>query len=103
MAVTAKKKKTEITGPDDIDWSKAKLVGRGTKTGKRFDLRSLRVALGKTQVEVARAAEMEQADVSRLESREDIKVSTLERYAAALGGKVEIAVVIGARRYLVTV
>ena len=102
MAVTAKKK-TAITGPEDIDWSKAKLVGRGTKTGKRFDLRSLRAALGKTQVEIAKAADMDQADVSRLESREDIKLSTLERYAAALGGKVEIAVVIGARRYLVTV
>lgn len=86
-----------------LDLSKAKVVGRGTKRGRHFTLRMLRVGLGKTQVEIAKAAEMEQADVSRLESREDMKVSTLERYAAALGGNVEIAVVIGARRYLVTV
>ena len=68
-----------------LDLSKAKVVGRGTKRGRHFTLRMLRVALGKTQVEIAKAAGMEQADVSRLESREDIKVSTLERYDVDLG------------------
>jgi predicted transcriptional regulator len=75
------------------------VVGRGLKTGRRYDLRTLRVALGKTQSEVARVAEMSQGDVSRLEDRLDVKLSTLERYASALGGEVDVAVVIGGRRY----
>lgn len=104
MAMTAKKKDrddADVLGPDDIDWSKAKAVGRGLKTGRRFGLRTLRVALGKTQVDVARAADMDQSEVSRLEAREDIKLSTLERYAAALGGKVEVVIVLNGRRYLI--
>jgi hypothetical protein len=105
MANTAKQKTRarEITGPDDIDWTKAKVVGRGLKTGRRFDLRSLRVALDKTQADIARAAEMEQGDVSKLEARDDLKLSTLARYVAALGGKLEVAAVINGRRYMLAV
>ncbi len=93
----------EITGPEDIDWSKAKVIGRGLKTGRRFDLRALRVALDKTQDDIARAADMAQGDVSKLEAREDIKLSTLARYAHALGGEVEVAICIGDRRYVLDV
>jgi hypothetical protein len=32
--------------------------------------------------------------VSRLEARDDKKVSTLVRYAAALGGRLEVAIVV---------
>jgi hypothetical protein len=83
-----------------IDWSRARVVGRGTKTGRRFDLKTLRVALGKTQAEVAEAARMAQGDLSRLEGREDVKLSTLARYATALGGSVEVAIVVDGRRYV---
>lgn len=76
------------------------VVGRGLKTGRRHTLASLRVALGKTQVEIAERAGMAQGDVSTLERRSDSKLSTLERYAEALGGRLEVAVVIGDRRYL---
>jgi len=90
--------------PDDreaqIDWSRARVVGRGTKTGRRYDLKTLRAALGRTQAQVAEAARMAQGDVSRLEGREDVKLSTLARYAAALGGSVEVAVVVNGRRYV---
>lgn len=105
MANTAKRKTTahEVDGPEDIDWSKAKVVGRGTKTGRRFTLRTLRVAIGKTQEDIARASEMAQSEVSRVETRDDIKVSTLERYVVALGGKLEISVTVDGRRYLVSV
>jgi hypothetical protein len=44
---------------------------------------------------------MAQGDVSKLEARQDVKLSTLERYVEALGGKVEVAVVVGDRRYRV--
>jgi hypothetical protein len=83
-----------------IDWARARVMGRGTKTGRRFDLKTLSAALGKTQAGIAEAAHMAQGDVSRLEGREDVKLSTLARYAAALGGSVEVAVVVGGRRYL---
>ncbi|MGA7121228.1 MAG: helix-turn-helix transcriptional regulator [Polyangiaceae bacterium] len=83
-----------------IDWSRARVVGRGTKTGRRYDLKTLRAALGRTQAEVAEAARMAQGDVSRLEGREDVKLSTLARYASALGGSVEVAVVVNGRHYV---
>jgi hypothetical protein len=61
-------------------------------------LRVLR-PVGKSQADIARTAEMDQGDVSRLESREDTKLSTLSRSADALGGELEVAVVIDGRRY----
>lgn len=88
-------------GPEDIDWRRARVVGRGLKTGRRHGLSTLRIALGKTQAEIAEHSGMRQGDVSRLEGRGDVKISTLERYAKALGGAVELAVVLGGRRYLI--
>jgi hypothetical protein len=87
----------------ELDLSKARVVGRGLGTHRRFELRTLRAALGKTQAEIARAAEMDQGDVSRLEKREDAKLSTLGRYARALGGVLQVAVVVGGRQYLLDV
>lgn len=62
-------------------------------------LRALRSELGKTQADVARAATMTQGAVSRLEASQDIKLSTIGRYASALGGTMEVVVVVGERRY----
>ena len=87
----------------EIDVSKARNLGRGLLANRRIGLRSLREAIGKTQTDVARVAEMDQGDVSKLESRKDMHVSTLGRYARALGGKLEIAVVVGDRRYMIEV
>src|ERR1019366_2198216 len=52
---------------------------------------------------IARAAEMDQGDVWRLERREDVKLSTLGRYARALGGRLQVAVVVGGHQYLLDV
>jgi len=87
----------------EIDVSKVKILGRGLLANRRVGLRSLRTALGKTQTDVARAAEMDQGDVSKLESRNDMHLSTLTRYARALGGKLELAVIVDGRRYLIDV
>jgi len=87
----------------ELDVSKARVVGRGLGTHRHFELRTLRTALGKTQAEIARAAEMDQGDVSRLEGRDDMHISTLERYALALGGILVVAIVIGGRQYLLDV
>ncbi len=80
----------------ELDVTRAKIVRRGPKNplGPRLDLRSVREAIGKTQEEIARAAEMDQGDVSRLEQRDDVKVSTLRRYVRALGAKLELVVVL---------
>lgn len=92
----------EINGPEDIDWSRVRPVGaRGSKSGRLYNLKLLRVAFGKTQADVSRETGMAQGDVSKLEARQDVKLSTLERYVEALGGKVEVAVVVGDRRYRV--
>jgi predicted transcriptional regulator len=63
-----------------------------------IDLTRFREALGVTQVELAKAIESTQGEVSRIESREDMKLSTLRRYIEALGGKLEVTAVVHGRR-----
>jgi transcriptional regulator with XRE-family HTH domain len=80
-----------------------RVLGRGLRAqrGVRLTARVVREATGKTQLDVAAAARMDQADVSRLESREDFgdcQVSTLERYVAALGGALELVAVFANKR-----
>lgn len=55
-----------------------------------LNLRAVRELVGKTQVEVAESAEMDQSEVSKAERREDHLLSTLRRYVEALGGELEI-------------
>lgn len=66
---------------------------------KRMTLRDVRKELNRTQVQVAKEAGMSQGDLSRLERRSDHLLSTLERYAEALGGHLDVALVRGTRRY----
>jgi hypothetical protein len=56
-------------------------------------LAAVREARGVTQVEVAEAWETTQSNVSRFEHANDTYLSTLMRYAAALGGRLELRVV----------
>lgn len=65
-------------------------------------LRELREAAGKTQADVAEVAEMTQAELSKVERREDHLVSTLRRYVEALGGELEVVAVIGNKRIALT-
>jgi predicted CopG family antitoxin len=61
--------------------------------GIHLTMRTLREAAGKTRTEVAEASMIDQAGLSRLESRDnlaDCQVSTLQRYVAALGGQLEL-------------
>jgi hypothetical protein len=83
-----------------------RVLGRGLRAarGVRLSLRSLRDASGRTQVEVANASRMDQADVSRLEGRadfEDCQIATLRRYVEALGGSLEITARFGDKRITV--
>ena len=76
---------------------RARVLGRGLRAlqGVHLTLRTLREAAGRTQIHAAEASKLDQADVSRLESRpgfDECQVSTLHRYVVALGGQLEPAV-----------
>jgi len=64
-----------------------------------FRLRELREELNVTQVELAKAAGMTQPQISKLESNNDALLSTLQRYAEAIGGRLEINVVIDGEKF----
>ncbi|MCE7028997.1 helix-turn-helix domain-containing protein [Jiella avicenniae] len=53
-------------------------------------LRQLRKGLKKTQDDVARATGMSQHNVSRLENRDDMLLSTLNEYVEGLGGRLRV-------------
>jgi hypothetical protein len=80
-----------------------RVLGRGLRAqrGVRLTMRVVREAVGMTQVDVAADAQMDQADVSRLESREafdDCQVSTIQRYVTALGGNLELVAAFGDKK-----
>jgi hypothetical protein len=91
-----------VTWNDELDLAPEFLYARAhglqpPKTGEdvvanqmAVTMRELRAFAGKSQVEVAQAMGVAQAEVSRLEARADTKLSTLERYVHALGGEVEV-------------
>ncbi len=68
----------------------------------KLTLAVLRERRGLTQAKLAQRAKITQSEVSRTELRDDCLISTLERYAAALGGKLLIHVEIDGQRYPVT-
>jgi len=63
-----------------------------------MDLRALREAAGLTQEELAQRVTITQSQLSKLERREDYRLSTLRRYVAALGGELEIVAVVDGKR-----
>jgi DNA-binding XRE family transcriptional regulator len=65
----------------------------------RVSLRELRKVIGKTQVDVAEEAGLTQGALSHFENAPDHKLSALRKYVAALGGELEVAAVIGGRRF----
>ncbi|RLE23162.1 MAG: XRE family transcriptional regulator [Acidobacteria bacterium] len=50
----------------------------------------LRGELGLTQTELARRRGISQSDLSKLERREDVRLSTLRAHAKALGGRLRV-------------
>jgi len=91
----------------ELEEDPVRVLGRGLRAqrGVHLTLRTLREAAGKTQVDVTDVAQMDQADVSRLEGRErfdDCQVSTLQRYLSAIGGRLEIVAAFGDKKIIVT-
>ena len=70
-----------------------KRVTRARKGAERVSLRTVREASGKTQIDLARALETDQGEISRIERRPDVMLSTLRKYAAALGARCDVAFV----------
>jgi len=66
---------------------------RPRKGREHVSLRTLREGMGKTQSEVAHAMGTDQGEVSRIERRGDVQVSTLRRYAEAVGARLELSFV----------
>jgi hypothetical protein len=85
----------------EIDFDRCKVVRRGPLRGqvRRLGLAALRGSQGWTQVQLAAKAGLSQSEVSRAESRGDCLVSTLARYARALGGELGLVVTIDGRSY----
>ncbi len=63
-----------------------------------MDLRALREAAGLTQGELAERVEITQSQLSKMERRDDHRISTLRRYIQALGGSLEICAVLNGKR-----
>lgn len=59
---------------------------------EEMTLQALRKALTMTQEEMAARLQVNQKNISRLEKRSDMKISTLQGYIEALGGKLNLTV-----------
>ncbi len=57
---------------------------------KSLSLAEIREMRGLTQIEISRRMKVEQANISRVESRGDMRISTLSDYLEAAGGKLEL-------------
>ena len=60
--------------------------------GRQATLRRLREARALTQSTVAELLDMDQSEVSRLERRSDMLLSTLKRFVQATGGEMHVVV-----------
>jgi hypothetical protein len=92
MSNASTHKKDRDSAPT-VDLTRAKRVVRPRKGQERVSLRTVREAAGKKQGDIADAIGTNQGEVSRIERRGDVRLSTLRRYAEALGAHLELAFV----------
>lgn len=76
-----------------------KRVGRPKNPSPTTNLASLRDSKGLTQKEMALLMGIKQANVSRMESRGDILISSAKKYIEQLGGELKIVAQIGGEFY----
>lgn len=77
------------SGPD----SEARIAAMRQAMVDAMALADLRQVRGFSQAEVAEVLDLSQSRVSRIEREEDLYLSTLRRYVAALGGQLELVAV----------
>ena len=63
-----------------------------------YNLRELRVLAGRTQEDVSFLTGIKQNNVSRLEKRADMKLSTLRDYVESLGGTLKIVAEVAGKK-----
>jgi hypothetical protein len=87
--------KASLAEIPELDTSKAKVLHRGPRPGRTLalPLRGMREAVGKTQADVGAMLGSDQAEMSKLERRDDMMLSTLRRYAKAIGARCEVVFV----------
>jgi Helix-turn-helix domain len=87
--------KASLRDIPELDIKHAKVLRRGPRPERvlKLPLRELRTAAGKTQAEVGAALGSDQAEMSKLERRSDMILSTLRRYAEAIGARCEVVFV----------
>jgi hypothetical protein len=78
----------------ELDLKNARILGRGLRKDRKLPLRALREAAGKTQEALATASGMDQSEISRVEQRDDLRLSTLRRYTQALDAELELIAVL---------
>jgi hypothetical protein len=81
----------QIAGP--VDENRLALYERVVEADLRLstlDLGTLRRRRGVSQTVVADALDVSQPNVSRIEGQDDVRLSTLGHYVAALGGRLEV-------------
>ena len=81
----------------DPDWER-NVTERHRAIEDALALAELRQSRQITQVQLAEALGISQGNVSRLEGRSDVYLSTLRSYVEALGGHLEIAAVFDGER-----
>jgi transcriptional regulator with XRE-family HTH domain len=69
---------------------RARIEAKARQLLRAETLRQLRAVAKKTQVDVAAATGIAQHNVSRLEQREDMLLSTLRTYVDGLGGRLRL-------------
>ena len=73
--------------------SQARVAARVREELAKMPLHQLRNAREMTQTRLAEVLEMDQGDISKLEKRTDMYLSTLRSYIEAMGGVLEIRAV----------
>ena len=92
-------KKTKEDYPDFFEYAKElmgeerynKAIKKGQKRANKLRLKMARELIGLNQTDLKGFT---QPEVSKIEKRKDLKISTLEKYAKAIGMKVKISLVL---------
>lgn len=86
------KKFTELT-QDFSPERRQRIEARKAELRQEMDLAELRKALALTQSTLAETLGVGQGEISKIEQRTDVFVSTLRRFVQAMGGELEISAV----------
>ncbi len=95
------KKFSELT-KDFSPERRARIEARKAELHREMELAELRKALALTQSTLAEALGVGQAEVSKIEQRTDVFVSTLRRFVQAMGGELEINAVFPDHKVAIT-